>query len=65
MEEQLGEMMLDSLTLALETPVTVDVPDIAAGTPNVTLAPDDIMGDKQIKFFLSHTFLFLSMAHYF
>ena len=46
MEEQLGEMMPDSFPLALETPVTVDVPDIAAVTPNVTLAPDDIMGDK-------------------
>ena len=46
MEEQLGEMMPDSFPLALETPVTVDVPDIAAVTPNVTLAPNDFMGDK-------------------
>ena len=46
MEEQLGEMMSDSFPLALETPVTVDVSGIAAVTPNVTLAPGDIMGDQ-------------------
>ena len=54
MEEQIGEMMPDNFPLALETPVTVDVPDIAAVTPNVTLAPDDIMGDKKHLNLLSH-----------
>ena len=58
MEEQLGEMMPDSFPLALETPVTVDVPDIAAVTPNVTLAPDDIMGDKtDLKMFITYVFV--------
>ena len=57
-KEQLGEMLPDSFPLALETPVTVDVPDIAAVTPNVTLAPDDIMGDKtDFKFFMTYIFV--------
>ena len=37
MKEQLGEMRPDSFPLALETNVTVDVPDITAVIPMLLL----------------------------